>query len=166
MIASINESKILTKHISSECKCRFDGRKCNSDQWPNNNKCRFECKEHHICEKEYVWNPATCNCENRKYLASIIDDSAIICDEVIDADAELHNVKLSPKDDNKTNFNEKKVTCKTQNFYILLTFLLIPIALWIAVSIYFYLIKDQAKQKHLLPFHNTKLKQAYINNIN
>ena len=33
MITGINESKTLTKHISRECKCRFDGRKCNSDQW-------------------------------------------------------------------------------------------------------------------------------------
>ena len=32
MITGINESKTLTKHISCECKCRFDGRKCNSDQ--------------------------------------------------------------------------------------------------------------------------------------
>ena len=35
---------------------------------------------HHICEKDYVWKPATCNCENGKYLASIIDDSAINCE--------------------------------------------------------------------------------------
>ena len=27
-----NESKTLTKHISCECRCKFDGRKCNSDQ--------------------------------------------------------------------------------------------------------------------------------------
>ena len=32
MIAGKNESKTLTNHISCECKCRFDGRKCNSDQ--------------------------------------------------------------------------------------------------------------------------------------
>ena len=32
MITGINESKTSTKHISCECKCRFDGRKCNSDQ--------------------------------------------------------------------------------------------------------------------------------------
>ena len=29
MITGINESKTLAKHISCECKCRFDGRKCN-----------------------------------------------------------------------------------------------------------------------------------------
>ena len=29
----INESKTLTKHIPCECKCNFDGTKCNSNQW-------------------------------------------------------------------------------------------------------------------------------------
>ena len=33
MITEINESETLTKNISCECKCRFDGRKCNSGQW-------------------------------------------------------------------------------------------------------------------------------------
>ena len=32
MITGINESKTLTKHISCECKCRFNRRKCNSDE--------------------------------------------------------------------------------------------------------------------------------------
>ena len=44
MIAGINESKILTKYISCECKCRYDGRKRNSDQRWNIDKCRCECK--------------------------------------------------------------------------------------------------------------------------
>ena len=81
-----------------------------------------------ICEKDYVWNPATCNCENGKYLASIMDDSTIMCDEV------------TKSCDKEINFNEKKAICQTQNVYILLAFLLITIALLIAVSIYFYLI--------------------------
>ena len=33
IITGIDESKSLTKHISCECKCKFDGRSCNSDQW-------------------------------------------------------------------------------------------------------------------------------------
>ena len=33
MITRINELKALTKHISCQCKCKFDGRKYNSDQW-------------------------------------------------------------------------------------------------------------------------------------
>ena len=32
MITGTNESKTLTKHISCKCKCKFDGRKYNSNQ--------------------------------------------------------------------------------------------------------------------------------------
>ena len=46
---------------------------------------------------------------------------------------------------------KKKTTCKTQNFYILLAFLLITIVLLIAVSICCCLMKYQPKQKHSLP---------------
>ena len=35
MITRINEKKSLTKHTLCECKCKFDGRKCNSSQWWN-----------------------------------------------------------------------------------------------------------------------------------
>ena len=36
MIKGINELKTLTKDIPCECKCKFDGKKCNSNQWWNN----------------------------------------------------------------------------------------------------------------------------------
>ena len=160
MIAGINESKTLTKDISCECKYKFGGTKCNWNQCWNNNECRCEFKNHHICGKYYVWNPATCNCENGKYLASIMDDSKIICDEVIKSYNE--EIKTIP-----TNFNEKRVTCKTQGFYILLAFLLMTIALLIdVISMYSYMIKY--RWKHVLPFHNTnnKLNNFYIDSIN
>ena len=32
MITWINELKTLTKYVSYKCKCKFDGRKCNSNQ--------------------------------------------------------------------------------------------------------------------------------------
>ena len=32
MITGINESKTFAKHSSYECKCKFDGRKCKSNQ--------------------------------------------------------------------------------------------------------------------------------------
>ena len=84
-----------------------------------------------------------------KYFVSIMDDSVIRCDEVIGSY------------DEEINFNEKKTICKTHKFYILLTFLLITIALLIAVSIYCYLLKN------LLPFHNTnnKLNRFYVDSI-
>ena len=50
----INESEKLTKHISSKCKCKFDGRKCCLNQKWNNNTCQSECKnrkEHNACNK-------------------------------------------------------------------------------------------------------------------
>ena len=39
MITRINESKTLTKYVSCKCKCKFDGRKSNSHQKWNNDKC-------------------------------------------------------------------------------------------------------------------------------
>ena len=37
-----------------------------------------------MCAKKiYFWNLATCSCENGKYVGSIIDDSVIMCDEII-----------------------------------------------------------------------------------
>ena len=115
IITGINESKILTKHISCECKCIFDGRKRNLDQWWKNNKCLCECKKRHVCERAYAWNNATCNCENGKYLASIMDNSTIKSDEIMESSDE--EIKTIP-----TNFTEKKATCRMQNLYILLAF--------------------------------------------
>ena len=62
-----------------------------------------------------------------------MDDSLTICNETIDAE--------------EAKTISKNITCKTQNFYILLAFLLIVFAL-IAVSIYYYLIKYSAKKEH------------------
>ena len=60
-----------------------------------------------VCEKDYIWNPTTCSC---KYVASIIDDSAITCDEIV------KDTKTVP-----TNFNEKNAACNIfffhKNFY-------------------------------------------------
>ena len=36
-----------------------------------------------ILEKDCIWSPDTCICKNGKYLASIIDGSLIVCDEII-----------------------------------------------------------------------------------
>ena len=116
------------------------GKKCNSDQWWNNNTCQCESKKHHACEKDYMWNPTTCSCENGKFLASIMDDSAITCD----------NIKESYN--KETNFNEKKATCNIQKFYISLAFLLNTIALLIPVSIYCYLMKYQQNKNIIYHF--------------
>ena len=61
----------------------FDGRKCKSDQSWNNQKGWCEFKKLY-----YTWTSSACSCKNGKYLASIMDNWAIICDEIIDADTE------------------------------------------------------------------------------
>ena len=74
--------------LSCECKCKFESRKCNSNQNWNNDKCWRECnylKKHHVCKKDYILSPAICSCEYGKYVASAIDDSVITCDETINA---------------------------------------------------------------------------------
>ena len=55
-------------------------------------------------------NPATCICKNGKYLASIIDDSVIKCDEIIDADAEAKSCNQRIKTISKNIIFEKKVS--------------------------------------------------------
>ena len=84
MIRRKSESEILAKDISCKCKCRSNGKQCNSNQWWNNDKCLCECKKQHACEKNYIQNLATCSCLNENNLASIMDDSAITCDEIIE----------------------------------------------------------------------------------
>ena len=85
MIKGINESKTL-KQISCKCKYRLNDRKCNSNQTWNNNKWRCECKslkERHICKIDYIWNTAAWTYKNGKYLASIINNSVIMYDQII-----------------------------------------------------------------------------------
>ena len=156
-----NESKILTKDISFHCKCKFDSRKYNSSQMWNNDECWWQCKKHHVCEKGYIKSPAACSCKTGKYLASIIHKSMITRD-----DAEAKTIEAETKTI-PADFNEKVITCKTQNFYVLLAFLSISLVLLIGVSIYCYLKKYWVKQKHLLPFHvtNDKLINEKLINV-
>ena len=61
-----------------------------------------------VCKKDYIWNPSTCSCENEKYLASIMDDSASTRDEIIKEKTKTVT----------TNFNEKSAICKTKKYYM------------------------------------------------
>ena len=87
-----------------------------------------------------------CSWENGRFMASIMNESEIMCDEVLEScDKETKTIP--------TNFNEKKAICKMQNFYILLAFLSTKIALLIAFSIYCYLIN--IKQYKNIYYHFT-----------
>ena len=83
------------QNVSHECRCEFDGRKCNLRQKWNNYKCQCECKKsikHRACEGDYAWNPGTCackcdnDCNNAKYfkdcecMKNLADDLVVKCD--------------------------------------------------------------------------------------
>ena len=52
-------------------------------------------------KKDYIWNHDTCSCQNGEYLASIINDSVIMCDEITKDTKGLQE-----------NFNEKRLPGK------------------------------------------------------
>ena len=60
-------------------------------------------KKHRVFEKDYIWNPATCNCENCKYVGSFIDNSVIICYEIIETTKSVP-AKTVPTKIARTNF--------------------------------------------------------------
>ena len=60
-------------------------------------------------KKNYIQNPSTCNCENRKYLYSIP------CDEIIDAEAKSYDEEIKTV---QTNFNEKMQPAQNSIFYL------------------------------------------------
>ena len=99
----------------------------------------------HICQKDYIQNPATLSCKYGKFLASIIDDLVITSDKIIDAEAKSYD------EETKT----VTIHLNVRKFFILFAFLSITIALLIGVSIYCYLVKYKSKQKYLLPFYVT-----------
>ena len=68
--------------------------------------------------KRLICNPATFSFENGKYLASVIEDSVITSDKILE---ETETVA--------TNFNLKIAICETKKIYISLAFLLITISL-------------------------------------
>ena len=76
----------------------------------------------------------------------------ITLDEIINTTKGILTRTVSPK-----TVPTKTIPTKSysKNLDILLTFLLITIALLIALSIYCYFIKYQAKEKHLLSYHIT-----------
>ena len=63
------KQRFLVQHEPCECKCELNESVCNSRQKWNHNECRSECKELDnwgFCEKGYMWNPSTYDCECNK----------------------------------------------------------------------------------------------------
>ena len=79
--------------ISCKCKCKFDGTKCKSNQW---------CVKP-IYVKNIMFGILLHVIVKMEYIQQVLDDSAIIFDEVIESYGGKIKTIL-------TNFNEKKET--------------------------------------------------------
>ena len=87
-----------------------------------------------MCVKKIIFRiPLYVVTKNDKYIGSIIDYSVVTCDENIE------KTKTVPTKNTSTKIFLK--TCTSTDFYILLAFLLITIALLIVLGIYCYLVK-------------------------
>ena len=67
-------------------------KKCNSDQWKNDSKNKNKIMKIKVSVKstylkKILFGILLHVCKNIKHLASTMDDSAIMCDEIIDAEA-------------------------------------------------------------------------------
>ena len=83
MLKNKNEAKTMTKHISCDCKCKFNSTTFNSNQKWNKKTCQCECKNYRKNSKTYSWNPSACICKNSKYLQCIANTLVIECDEIV-----------------------------------------------------------------------------------
>ena len=83
MITNKDEAKAMAEQISCDCKCRLNSTICNSNRKWNNKTCQCECKNYHMCEKDYSLNRMTCICESSKYLKSVADTPVTACNEIV-----------------------------------------------------------------------------------
>ena len=122
----INEAKILVRHISCDCKCKFSSTTYNSNPEWNNDECQCECKKYCTCKKDYGWNPIIGICGNGKkdcwYFSNCV----------------WWNYKIK--------FQNKKVRYK-MDCYILHTVLLVIILLFIFAIICYHHAKHRSKLK-------------------
>ena len=123
MITRINESRTVRKHISCKFKFKFDYIRCTSNQ--KRNKLTTKILEKILCVRKIIFVVLV------QAVDSIIDDSVITCEEIIEV------TKTIPT---------KQVTCKIENVYTLilnlhfiLHILLIRISILIIISICCYL---------------------------
>ena len=119
------------KHISCDCRCKFNSTTCNSNQKWNNKTCWYECKNYGICKKDYSSNPSTFICGNGKYLKFIVDDSKIICDEIIYI-MDIVSAYVS------INSDDKKVRCKMVCYILPAVLLVITLLFIITITCYHY----------------------------
>ena len=144
MITNKNEAKTMVKHISCDCKGKFNSTTSNSNQKWNNEACQCECNNYCTCKKNFSWKPSTCICENGKCLKSIGDTSVIECDEITSI-MDIASTKMT--NTVAKNVSKKSVDTKVKYSYIFYTVLLVIILVLIITIICYHYVKHRSKQK-------------------
>ena len=95
-------------------------------------------------KKNYSLNPSTCICENNAYFKSIVDNSVIVCDEIINVTDSVSTNVMSTV---SINADDKKVRYK-MNGYVFHMFFLVDILLFMIAIIFYRYTKHRSKQKN------------------
>ena len=69
LMSKTNERRHIKWHERCKCKCRLDASIYNNKQRCNEDKCTCECTELNgkgVCDKGFIWNPSSCECESNK----------------------------------------------------------------------------------------------------
>ena len=114
----------------------------------NHNECHCNCKKYHMCKKDYNWNPSTCICENSRYLKSIVDESVIVCITDGVSTSVTNSVSTNVTRTKSINCDDKKIRYR-MDCYILHTYLLVTIILFMIAIISYHYAKHKSKQKNM-----------------
>ena len=112
-------------------------------------------------QNNIVCGKNTWSCKNGKCAQSIIDDSAITCDEIIEA---IKNV--STKSSSTRSTLTKTVPTKSNSANLYFTHLYLIGMVLLRARIYCYNTEHWSKQKNLLLYHDTSNTLKEINNNN
>ena len=113
-------------------------------------------------QNNIVCGKNTWSCKNGKCAQSIIDDSAITCDEIIES---IKNVSTKSSSTRRTLTKTVPTKSNSANLYFTHLYL-IGMVLLRASRIYCYNTEHWSKQKNLLLYHDTSNTLKEINNNN
>ena len=107
-------------------------------------------------KKKYGQNPRTRICENSKFLKSIVDESVVTCNEIINATDDIptnmtnvtNTIPTNVTSTVSINSGDKKVRYKMDSYILLALLLVIILLFMIAITCYHYT-KYRSKQKRI-----------------
>ena len=161
LMSRVNETGFLVKHES--CESVKNETVSNSKQKWNHNECQCECKkldDWGYCEKGYMMTPSTCNCKCSQAckIDEYLDTKTCSYEKLpigklgLECEDEILNTTETLLNDNRVAYAKSNCFIRAILFVIICLLLLVVIC----VSFYFYYRRYRPKQKHSLPFQDTR----------